>query len=107
MPFITFIYRIGRQPNTYYGKYCAERISDDHEGLDQEVRYELTKGLQAYRTQRNLPPLTAKIHIGVLSLSCHEAIPTYSSKREIKCFDFYSYYGENIYVNGKLVDYKY
>lgn len=103
MPFITFLYRIGHHPNTWrYGKYCTEHISDDHEGLDQEVRYELTKTIHEYRTQRNLPPLTTKIHIGVLSLSCHEAIPTYSSKREIKCFDFYSDYRDN-YINGKLV----
>ena len=44
--------------------------------------------------------------MGVLSLSEHAYIPTYSSDHEKKCFDFYfeikkGYY--EIHVNGKLV----
>ena len=34
MPFITFIYKVGKNYKTYYGKYCFDYISDDHEGLD-------------------------------------------------------------------------
>ncbi len=37
MPFITFIYKVGKNYKTYYGKYCFDYISDDHEGLDNEV----------------------------------------------------------------------
>ena len=39
MPFITFIYKVGKNSKTYYGKYCFDYISDDHEGLDNEVKY--------------------------------------------------------------------
>ena len=38
MPFITFIYKVGKINKTYYGKYCFDYISDDHEGLDNIVK---------------------------------------------------------------------
>ena len=41
MPFITFIYKVGKNPKIYYGKYCIDYISDDHDGLDNEVKYTL------------------------------------------------------------------
>ena len=55
MPFITFIYKVGKNPKTYYGKYCFDYISDDHEGLDNEVKYILKQSLNQYRTQNNIP----------------------------------------------------
>ena len=103
MPFITFIYKVGKNKKTYYGKYCADYISDDHEGLDNEVKYCLIDGLNEYRKKQNLPKLKSKIIIGVLSFSSNEIIPTYSSYNEIKCFDFYFDYHDNIYINGKLL----
>ena len=105
MPFITFIYRIGK--NTYYGKYACRQLSDDHEGLDNEVRYNLLQALDEYRKQKNQPKLTAKVRIGVLSLSLNEYIPTYSSDKEKKCFDYYHIYYDNIcetYINGKIIN---
>ena len=53
MPFITFIYKVGKSKKTYYGKYCSDYISDDHEGLDTEVKYSLLKGLKKYKEQHN------------------------------------------------------
>ena len=103
MPFITFIYKVGKNPKIYYGKYCIDYISDDHEGLDNEVKYTLIKGLNDYRIQRNMPKLNSKIYIGVLSFSSDQIIPTYSSEDEIKCFDFYYDYNDKIYINGKLI----
>ena len=44
MPFITFIYKVGKNRKTYYGKYCFDYISDDN-----EVKYILIKGLNEYR----------------------------------------------------------
>jgi hypothetical protein len=44
MPFITFIYKVGNNPKTYYGKCCMEYISDDHERLDTEVKHIVKKG---------------------------------------------------------------
>ena len=53
MPFISFIYRVGKSKKTYYGKYCSDYISDDHEGLDTEVKYSLLKGLKKYNEEKN------------------------------------------------------
>jgi hypothetical protein len=103
MPFITFIYKVGNNPKTYYGKYCDNYPSDDHEGLDMEVKHDLIRGLNEYRKQNNMPPLKSKITIGVLSFSSNKIIPTFSTKKEIKCFDFYHDYDKKIYINGKQI----
>jgi hypothetical protein len=104
MPFITFIYKVGKNDKTYYGKYCFDCISDDHEGLDNEVKYILKKGLNEYRKKNNIKELKSKnIIIGILSFSSNQIIPTYSTDNEIKCFDFYCNYDDKIYINGKLI----
>ena len=109
MTFITFIYKIGNEPKTYYGKYCSDYISDDHEGLDREVKIVLVEGINKYRKQQNLDELTSNIYIGVLSFSSNKYIPTYSSNDEIKCFDFYCEYYNCIknsikYINGNMIE---
>ena len=106
MPFITFIYKVGKNYKTYYGKYCFDYISDDHEGLDNEVKNILINGLNEYRKKNNNQKLKTKIIIGILSFSLNNIIPTYSSNNEIKCFDFYcnyDNYDNKIYINGKLI----
>ena len=77
MPFITFIYKVGKNYKTYYGKYCFDYISDDHEGLDNEVKDILIKGLNEYREKNNVQKLKTKIIIGILSYSSNNIIPTY------------------------------
>ena len=99
MPFITFIYKVGNNNKTYYGKYCTNYISDDHEGLDNVVKYDLIGALNKYRKNKNIK----KIIIGVLSFSSNNIIPTYSTNSEIKCFDFYHNYDGKIFINGKLI----
>lgn len=105
MPFITFMYKLGT--STCYGKYACDRISDDHEGLDTIVRSVLISGLNTVRERLNLPKVRSKnLHIGVLSLSTGEYIPTYSSHIEINCFDFYYTEYDNIYetyINGEKI----
>ena len=103
MPFISFIYKVGNNKKTYYGKYCTDYISDDHEGLDNEVKYILKRGLNTYRKNNNIPKLKSNIMIGILSFSSNDIIPTYSSDNEIKCFDFYCDYDNKIYINGNLL----
>lgn len=103
MPFISFIYRVGKNPKTYYGKCCFDYISDHHEGLDNEVKYILKHGVNEYRKQNNIQKIKSKIVIGILSLSTNEIIPTYSTNNEIKCFDFYKNYDGQIYINGKMI----
>jgi hypothetical protein len=107
MTFISFIYKIIGDNTRYYGKYCFHYISDDHEGLDLEVKTILKCGLNSHRVKNGLPKLKSKdICIGVLSFSRNEYIPTYSTEEEIKCFDFYclSYNNETIkyYIGGVL-----
>lgn len=102
MPFITFIYKVGKNQKTYYGKYCSDYISDDHDGLDNEVKYILKQSLNQYRTQNN-QKIISKLIIGILSFSSNECTPTYSTNNEIECFDFYKNYDEQIYINGKLI----
>ena len=107
MPFISFIYRVGKSKKTYYGKYCSDYISDDHEGLDTEVKYSLLKGLKKYNEETNTetqnPKKNLKVTVGVLSFSSSKHIPTYSSENEMKCFDFYHDYDNKIYINGKNI----
>ncbi len=103
MPFITFIYKIGKNNKTYYGKYCFDYISDDHEGLDDEVKDKLINGLNKYRKKKNIPELKSTIIIGILSFSSNDIIPTYSTDDEIKCFDFYYNDDNKVYMNGKLI----
>lgn len=104
MPFITFFYRVGKNPKIYYGKYCVDYVSDDHEGLDNEVKYDLIKGLNDYRKEKNIPKLKSKISIGILSFSSDKIVPTHSTNNEIKCFDFYHTFDNKIYMNGKLLE---
>ena len=103
MLFITFIYKVGKNPKRYYGKCCFDYISDDHDGLDNEVKYILKQYLNEYRKQHNIQKIKSKIMIGVLSLSANENIPTYSTNDEIKCFDFYKNYDGQVYVNGIMI----
>ena len=108
MPFISFIYRIGRNEKTYYGKYVTDYVSNNHEGLDIEVKMSLLHGLNEYRKQRGLGPLKAKsLHVGVISFSNDKYIHTYSTDNEIKCFDFYMIahdYKAKSYINGQLIE---
>lgn len=107
MTFVTFIYKLGNNHSSrsYYGKYDGY-ISDDHEGLDLEMKRHVLCGVNKYRKQNNLKPIR-NIQIGILSLSYDGFVPAYSSEEEYKSFDFYmfeeDYYKSKIYVNGKLI----
>ena len=108
MPFITFLYRIGKTKRAFYGKYVCDSMSDDHDGLDDEIKPTVITGINKYREQRGFTELPNKqLLIGILSYSTNECIPTYSSDKEIQCFDFY-YKKYNLkenetYINGILV----
>ena len=103
MPFITFIYKVGKNYKTYYGKYCFYYFSDDNEGLDNVIKNILIKGLNEYRKKKNIQKLKTNIIVGILSFSSNDIIPTYSTDDEIKCFDFYYENYDKIYINGKLI----
>jgi len=107
MPFITFIYTIGKK--RFYGKYVADYVSDDHEGLDDVVQPIVLKGVNAFRKQKGLSPIN-HVKIGILSFSVDNFVPCYSSEKEMVCFDFYcdeqNYYEQTIYVNGQKISNK-
>ena len=67
-----------------YGKFVCSYISDDHEGLDLEIKPIIVDGINKYRKQQNLKEAN-----GILSFSTNKYIPTYSSDEEIH-FDFYT-----------------
>lgn len=106
---ITFIYRIDKSQQTYFGKYMAHYISDDHSGLDTIIRPKLTYGLNKHRRLNNKNKLKQSIFIGILSYS--NDFMNYSSEKEVRCFDFlYEQYKtnslvdvEDYWVNGELL----
>lgn len=67
MGFITFIYRVGKNNKIYYGKYCFDYISDDHEGLDNEVKYVLKQSINHYRKTKNIQTKNLKIKMCVFN----------------------------------------
>lgn len=102
MPFITFIYKIEKR--NYYGKYVFDYMSDDHEGLDDQIRPLVLDSINRFRDQKGLSPL-CYIKIGILSFSVDDYIPCYSTDKEYECFDLYceedfSKNTKTLYVNG-------
>jgi hypothetical protein len=98
MPTICFMYRIDNDPKIYYGKYIADYISDDHDGLDLEV-FDILK--KCY----DMPLSTFKV--GILSCSANNNFINYTSEFERTFFDFYYVHynnmrqkEESLYING-------
>ena len=107
MPFITFIYRIENIDKKFYGKYICDDVSNNHEGLDIEIKLKVIYGINEYRKQKGLDSLLDKtLCIGILSFSSDRYTYIYSSNEEIECFDFYyinCYDESKIYINGKCI----
>lgn len=113
MPFITFYYCFGRKINNSYflGKYIDDYISDDHMGLDTIVRPVLLTGINAFREQKGLKKIKSKdLNISVIGFSSDVGnVPSYSSKRERKTFDFYHETYDfdrcrTTFINGKKIN---
>jgi hypothetical protein len=101
---ITFIYKIKNINKTFYGKYVADYMSDDHEGLDVEMKYILLGCINKYRQPINIKNLKNKnLSIGILSCTTNDNYLDYYSSDEIKCFDFYyeKFNEAKFYINGK------
>lgn len=103
---ISFIYKMKNINKTFYGKYISDYISDDHDGLDIYIKYEVLNIINKYRENQNLKKISKKnIMIGIISCS-NENYLDYSTDNEIFCFDFYhiEYKGEHkYYINGKKI----
>lgn len=105
MVVITFIYRIVKDNNVYYGKYNSDYFDKDHEGLNLEIEKVLLFGLNEYRRQINLPLLNQDdVTAGIIS--CETQVLNYITEKEIKCFDFY-YFKCNKYSSQVIRDYSY
>jgi hypothetical protein len=106
MPFITFIYRIENTEKIFYGKYVCDDVSNNHEGIDIEIKPIVINGINEYRNQKGLNKLDKKVFLGILSFSENRHTYIYSSDEEIKCFDFYyinCYDTSKTYINGKFI----
>jgi hypothetical protein len=111
MPFITFFYKLKNDNTKYYGKFVSNYISDDHGGLDREMKSIVVYGINLLNLskQTEMTITIDDVSLGILSFSDHSYIPTYSSDDEIVMFDFYyddsvGYStGKNIYVNQQRV----
>lgn len=94
MPTVCFMYRINDDPKTYFGKYVADYISNDHEGLDQEVIGILEK---------NYNPQYDTFRVGILSCSTNDNFINYSSESEYTFFDFYYVHYNNMHKNQEIL----
>ncbi len=92
MPFVSFIYKIGDDPKTYYGKWNFTYISDDHEGLDTEIMSLLE---YAYK-------LKNVFRVAIIGFSAHKYFD-YASEKEISLFDFYCEEEKTYYINGNKI----
>ncbi len=106
MPTVVFMYSIKDSNEKFYGKYICDYISDDHNGLDQEILPTLYIGLNQHRKQLDLPLLLDDdISIGIISCSTNNNWLNYTSKDEYKFFDFYYIYQD--YMKGSKPTTKY
>ena len=107
MASITFIYRIHNQSKAFYGKLVKPTLSDDHEGIDREVRNYVLSGLNAYRKQKNMAPFAdgSKLQIGILGMMNGNIY--FCTHDERTCFDFYAREQEqgrvHYYINGREI----
>ena len=103
--FITFIFtRSFRPGKTFYGKYYTDNISPDHDGLDEEIKPYLLRGISEYQKLEQksylLPDDIKKmVHIGIISVSNYKSISIHSTSEERNCFDFYC---EKFTINYKI-----
>lgn len=107
MSFVSFIYRVPQSKKTYYGKYVFNGyVSDDHNGLDIQIKDDVLHGINQYRLKWGESPINDLI-IGILAFSPGDGfVPVYSSEDEYNAFDFYyecNGYSKppTIYVNGE------
>jgi len=86
MPDITFIFRINDDLTRGYGKICLDYLSDDHEGVDLEIKPQVRSVIDKYREKHSLPPIT-DLHLGVIGVT-----DEYCSFEEVNIFDIYITY---------------
>ena len=90
MPTVSFIYKIN-DSQTKYGKYVANYISDDHDGLDIMIKNVLVDTINL-SSKKNLywSAIRRKdIKVGILNCSSAQNYFDYSTRQEHNIFDFY------------------
>jgi hypothetical protein len=85
MAIISFIFRVDEDPTRMFGKICLEYLSDDHEGIDREIKYKIHNLLNAYRTRKLLPKII-NLDIAVIGTTNE-----FSTIEEKNMFDVYIY----------------
>lgn len=85
---VTFLYRLQNEPTVRFGKCDYEYVSDDHDGLDIEVKNRLLRGINSWLTQRGKRALTEEeVDVGIMAVSSDDRC--YTSKHDYACFDFW------------------
>ncbi len=108
MPTVVFMYSIKDSNEKFYGKYICDYISDDHDGLDQEILPTLYNGLNRHRKQLDVPLLNVDnndISIGIISCSTNNNWLNYTSQDEYKFFDFYYILQNDMKMNKPISKY--
>ena len=101
MPEISFIYKLSDNlSKTYFGKICLPHLSDDHDGLDNEIKETVITCINLYRKSRGFG-LVQDVILGILGTTTE-----WSSFGERKMFDMYiiKEITQNLYfMNGQEI----
>ena len=102
--FITFIFRLGESPETYYGKYVCEYVTScekENVCIDTYIRKIVIYGVDKYRLSRGFIPRDYSVTVGILSICEENYIPFLFSDDETNCFDLYCVSEKKIHVFGE------
>ena len=84
MPEISFLFRVNGDCTTQYGK--LRHLSDDHNGVDVEIRPYILSALDTYMRTMGLSPIT-KLVLGVIGILDNET--QYCSEADRDIFHLY------------------
>jgi hypothetical protein len=94
---ISFIFKINQGP-IEHGKIIVDYLSDDHEGIDNEIKDFVCDVLSEYRSNKKLSSIQ-KLELGVLGI-----IKDWCSENEKNIFSVYiDRINKKYYCNGERV----
>jgi len=82
---ITFIFKFNNEKNNKYGKILLRYLSDNHEGIDNEIRDIVENAINLYMTSNLLSNIN-NLKIGIIGIIDGNL---YSSDNEISIYDLY------------------
>lgn len=82
---ITFIFKFNNEKNNKYGKILLRYLSDNHEGVDNEIKDIVENAINLYMTANLLSNIN-NLKIGIIGIIDGNL---YSSDNEISIYDLY------------------